>query len=214
MKIKRIIDISRRIYTGMAVWPGDDEVRITRTKTMKSGGDYNLSSMSMGVHTGTHADAPVHFVNDGISMPSVDLSRFIGFVKVFKLNSEKYITADDLKGLPVNEGDIIFFRTSNSDLPESEEFYKDFVYLEVSAAEYLVQKKIKTIGIDYLSVGGYGVDSGPVVHRLLLSNSIGIIEGLCMKDVREGTYMFSGLPLCIEGGDGSPVRAVLMEIEE
>ncbi len=212
MRIKRIIDISRKIYPGMAVWPGDGNVDITRVSSIKRGNSCNLSSINMGLHTGTHADAPFHFIDDAETMESVDLSGFIGFVKVFEVDCGKAISADHLKELSIEEGDSVFFKTRNSLIPEENGFCKDFIHIDVSGAEYLVKKKIKTVGVDYLSVEGYG-SSEHLVHKILLSNRIGIIEGLYLADVKPGRYFFSALPLKICGVDGSPVRAVLLELE-
>lgn len=212
MKIKRIIDVSRKIHPAMAVWPGDDGVEITRILSMKNGGGCNLSSIKIGLHTGTHIDAPFHFIDEGIKVPDLDLSRFIGNVKVFKIDVQECISAKDLESLPINEGDVVFFKTSNSLLPDNGIFHKSFIYIDKSAAAYLVEKKIKTVGVDYLSVEKFHSPDHPA-HTLLLSNNIGIVEGLCLKDAEEGEYFFSCLPLLIEDVEGSPVRAVLIELQ-
>lgn len=210
MEIKRIIDVSRKIYPGMVVWPGDTGPDITRDELIRDGGVCNLSSIHMGMHTGTHVDAPLHFIDDAKDIANLDLSRFIGFVNVFELNVKKIITSDDIKDLPIESGDIVFLKTINSEFLDEEGFRKDYVYFDKSAAEQLIQKGVKTIGFDYFSIDGFGLGSHPV-HQLILSHEIGVIEGLCLKEVKTGRYFFSCLPLNIPGVDGSPVRAVLME---
>jgi len=212
MKIKRIIDISKKIHPRMVTWPGDSGVSFKRNLQISNGDNCNVSSVNMGLHSGTHIDAPLHFIDKAKDISSLDLSRFLGFVKVFELASQKCITFDDIKDLQINEGDIVFFKTSNSQLPEGTAFYEDFIYIHSFAAEYLVEKKIKTLGVDYLSIDSYHAETAPA-HKMLLSNNIGIIESLCLSAVDEGTYFFSCLPLCIEGADGSPARAVLIEFE-
>jgi arylformamidase len=197
----------------MTIWPGDSSVELKRDLSIKSGDACNLSSISMGLHTGTHVDSPLHFVEDGAAIPSVDLTRFLGPAKVFEINCEKAISIADMQGLSINENDIVIFKTSNSDLPESAEFEKDFVFIDQSAADFLVNKKIKTVGVDYLSVESYDAPEA-LTHRVLLSANIGIIENLCLKDVQPGEYFLSCPPLKIEGAEGSPVRAVLMELED
>lgn len=212
MKIKRIIDVSRRIYPGMTIWPGDPSVNLKREYSISKGDKCNFSAVSMGVHTGTHLDAPLHFIDNGIDIASLDLSGFIGYVKVFSVASKKCISSKDIEEMDINEGDIVFFKTLNSTFPENSGFNKDFVYLDTSAAELLVEKKIKTVGVDYLSVDSYHSQTA-AAHKILLSNHIGIIESLILKDINEGTYFFSCLPLKFEGADGSPARAVLIEFE-
>lgn len=212
MKTGRIIDVTRSIHEGMTVWPGDDGVKINRVASIPDGDVCNLSSISIGVHTGTHVDAPLHFIDRGRDISSLDLSRFIGLAKVFEVDAPQCITRSHIEHLPIQRGDIVLFKTSNSLLPE-ERFFTDFVYLDASAADFLVEKGVRTVGIDYFSVDRFEASGHPVHHRLL-SGEMGIIEGLRLKDVREGTYFLSCLPLRIEGVDGSPVRAVLLEIEE
>ncbi len=212
MKIKKIIDVSRRIYPGMAVWPGDSPVEIGINSSIKQGDACNVSSIKMGLHTGTHIDAPFHFIDGGKRICSLNLSQYIGTVKVFDLKSEGFIDRSSISSLPIFEGDTVFLKTRNSLLHQTQPFHKEFIYIEESAARHLAEKKIKTLGVDYLSVDGYSSSEHPA-HHLLLSNEIGIIEGLYLKEVQEGEYFFSCLPLFIEGADGSPVRAVLFETE-
>jgi len=213
MRIEKVIDISRKISEDMIVWPGDPNVHITKCCSIDDGSDLNLSNISMGLHTGTHIDAPLHFIKGGVDVSSMEPGSFIRFVKVFSVSAVNCITEKDLKDLPINEGDALFFRTSNSDLPENSAFNKNFVYMDLSAAQYLVEKKVEVVGIDYFSIDGYEVQGHPV-HKLFLSNGIIIVEGLYLKDVADGEYLCSFLPLKINGADGSPVRALLMEIKE
>jgi len=212
MRIEKVIDISRKISEDMIVWPGDPNVHIARCCSMDDGSDFNLSNISMGLHTGTHIDAPLHFIKGGRDVLLMKPVNFLRFVKVFSLNVAKCITKEDLIDLPINEGDALFFRTSNSDLPENGAFNQNYVYLDISAAEYLLAKKVEVVGIDYFSIDGYEVEDYPV-HKLFLSKGVIIVEGLYLKDVAEGVYLCSFLPLKINGADGSPVRAVLMEIK-
>jgi len=119
---------------------------------------------------------------------------------------------DDIVSLPIAEGDIILFKTKNSYLLRENKFHDNYVGLSIESAKYLASKRIKTVGIDYLSIGPRG-DEGREVHRTLLREEIGIIEGLNLLNVREGLYFIVSLPLKIEGGEGSPVRAVLFPVE-
>jgi len=212
MNFDKIIDVTRRVYPGMAVWPGDEGVIIETRSSMKKGDKCNVTSIKFGMHTGTHVDAPLHFVDGSTTVDALDLSKFIGYVKVFDLKVEKCITADDIRNLPINEGDMVFFKTPNSLIPDDGVFYRDFIYLDLSAAGYLVDRNVKTIGVDYLSVEKFNSPDSEV-HKLLLSNKVGVIEGLYLKEVAEGEYFFSCLPLNVVGVEGSPARAVLVEVK-
>ncbi len=211
MKVGKVIDVSRKISEDMTVWPGDPEVRIVKCCSTEDGSDFNLSCISMGLHTGTHIDAPLHFIEGGGDVSSMEPHNFLRFVKVISVNAKECITREDLEDLPIVEGDALFFRTSNSDLPENGDFYQNYVYMDISAAEYLLEKKVAVVGIDYFSIDGFNEREYPV-HRLFLSNGIIIVEGLYLKDVADGEYLCSFLPLKIDGADGSPVRVALMEI--
>ena len=204
-----IIDISRSIKSNMAIWPGDKKVNLVRNFSIDEGDVCNMSHITMSLHTGTHIDAPLHFFDNSKDVSSMELSCFVGPVKIYEIAVEKCITEDDIRGLFIGEGDTIFFKTSNSDIPDNEPFRTDYVHLDISAANFLVEKKVRTVGIDYLSIEKYETKEFPV-HKLLLSNNIAIIEGLMLKDVEPGQYVYCCMPLKIIGGDGAPARAILV----
>lgn len=212
MQIKRIIDISRIIHPGMTFWPYDGGFKITRQMTMKEGSHCNLSSIFFGMHTGTHVDAPYHFIDDAKNISALDLSKFIGLVKVIEIKTGKDIEKTDLQDNKIEKDDIVFFKTTNSDIGQDEPFFENYVAITLSAAEYLAEIGIKTVGIDYLSVEKYNSKKHDV-HLALLSKEIGIVEGLYLKDVNPGTYFFSALPLYIDDVEGTPTRAVLIEFD-
>lgn len=212
MKVKRIIDISGIINTKTTIWPGDEGISLERIQKIEQGHSCNLSTMRAGMHTSTHIDAPLHFVAGGADVVSSSLDKFIGFAKVFSIHTEKCIKASDLSGLNIQRGDIVLFKTSNSSLDMKGTFHKEFVYIDESAARWLVDRQVATVGIDYLSIENYHSENA-VVHKLLLENGIVIIEGLRLNDVPEGEYFLSCAPLKIEGAEASPVRAVLVEFD-
>lgn len=211
MNIKRVIDISRPIFKGMCVWPGDREVSINKVSEISKGHSCNLTSVSFVVHAGTHIDAPCHFIENSLDIGSLDLNKFCGWCKVYYIESNSVITDNELRGLDIGEGDAIFLKTLNSERELSEPFFKDFVHLDESAAKYLASKRIRCLGVDYLSIDGYGKE-GHKVHNIILRDEIGVIEGLCLREVDEGEYLFSAMPLNIKGSDGSPTRAVIYDI--
>ena len=205
---EKITDISRPIYPGMTVWPKDENVKVIELSSIKKGSKYNLSAIKMGSHTGTHIDAPLHFIDEGNHIGGLDLSRFIGKAHVFEVHSKECVSKNDIIKFPIPENGIVLFKTLNSNEPIDRPFNKKYIYLDISAAQYLVEKKVRTIGIDYLSIEKFNNPGFPV-HNLLLSNDIGIIEGLYLKNVSEGSYFLSCLPLKIENVEGSPARAIL-----
>jgi arylformamidase len=207
------IDVSLLINENMLFWPNDPKFHREWVSKISEGNNANLSKIVMGSHTGTHIDTPYHFLEDGKTLEKIDINKFWGLAKVFLIKNEKKIMLEDIISSPISEGDIILFKTKNSLLLRENKFYEDYVGLSLESAKYLVSKKIKSVGIDYLSIGPRG-DEGREVHRTLLREEIGIIEGLDLLNVEEGLYFIVALPLKIEGGEGSPVRAILFPVEE
>lgn len=203
------IDISVPIRTGMVHYPGTPSVTITRVRQMGSGDGANESRIRMGAHSGTHMDAPIHFLPQGDGIDQMPLSATIGSATVIQIHDRRRITRRELMEHSIEKGDRILLRTRNSPRCwETARFLSDFVYLETDAALWLVKRGIQTVGIDYLSVGGYQ-QNGPEVHSLLLRHGVWIIEGLNLTRVMPGRYEMICLPLRIEGADGAPARAIL-----
>ncbi|ACK42206.1 MULTISPECIES: cyclase family protein [Dictyoglomus] len=207
------IDVSLLIHEDMLFWPNDPKFQREWVAKISEGKNANLSKITLGSHTGTHIDTPYHFLDHGKTLENIDISRFYGFAKVFEIKNPNKILLQDIETLPIEEGDIILFKTKNSLLLKENIFHDDYVGLSLEAARYLADKNVKTIGIDYLSIGPRG-DEGREVHRILLGKEIGIIEGLNLLEIKEGRYFMMALPLKIKGGEGSPVRAILFPIEE
>ena len=205
-----IIDISVPLVAGMPVWPGDSDVRLVPVRRMAAGDKNNLSRLDCGVHTGTHVDAPWHFLDDGSTVEQLPLDVMMGEAFVAYLAEVDVITAETLARLMLPEGTMrLLLRTRNSELWETgvTEFRKDFVALTSDAAQWLVDAGIRLIGVDYLSVHRYG--DGPLTHQILLRAGIVIVEGLNMSGVAAGKYELICLPLCLDGAEGAPARAVL-----
>jgi len=203
-------DVSLVFSPDIVIFPGDPELQITCHMSIKNGDVANVSIMRYGSHTGTHIDAPRHFEESGAAVDELALDHFIGKAKVFEVLRDSDIGVEDIKTFDIQKGDIILFKTKNSQFVEDKEFRKDFAYITPEAAGYLADIGIKTLGFDYLSVEQYGsADFG--AHHALLSKGVVLIEGLVLKDIKPGEYDFVALPLNIRGGNGSPVRAVLIE---
>jgi arylformamidase len=205
-------DITVTVESGMVHWPGDAEVEVYKSVSMDNGADANVTNIRMSAHTGTHVDAPLHFMKEGNDVSVLSLDRMIGQARVIRIHNKKVITLDDILPHTISEGERILFRTVNSDTEWSKRpFMQDYVYLSTDVANFLVEQKVKTIGVDYLSVAAE--ENGAEVHRILLKNEVLIIEGLLLNDVDEGFYEMICLPMKLGGADGAPARVVVRKLD-
>jgi arylformamidase len=158
-------------------------------------------------------DAPVHFLKKGKGIDEMPFSAAVGPARVIEIRDRHSIKTEDLRRNRIRSGERVLFKTRNSSRCwKTGRFVKDFVYLSTEAAQELARIKVRTVGIDYLSVGGYK-KNGLEVHRALLSGGIWIIEGLNLSGVKPGVYDLVCLPLKVVGGDGAPARAALRPTE-
>lgn len=175
----------------------------------------NLSVLTTGTHTGTHLDAPLHFVAGGRSVESLDLNVLIGPAQVVEVYGRDQVTAADLEHAQIERGtERVLLKTDNTRLGQLGDgvFHKEYVGIAPSGAQWLVTHGVRLAGVDYLSVGPYG----PVnveTHRILLAAGVVVVESLVLKDVSAGPYTLVVLPPKFEGLEGSPCRAVLIEGE-
>lgn len=207
----RIVDISLPISPSLPVWPGDPPVRIERLSLISEGADANVSQISCGVHMGTHVDAPSHFIDSGLGVETLALEVLVGPTYVLDLIGVDVINAGTLREAAVPDGvERILFKTRNSMYWAGgiQTFQEDFVAVDLSGAEWLVEKKIKLVGVDYLSVAPF--DAGVPTHQTLLRHGVVIVEGLDLSSIEAGWYDLACLPLKIISSDGAPARAVLM----
>ncbi len=208
------IDVSIPLHNGMVGWPGDCAFNRSLTHSMQSGATNNLSQISASAHTGTHMDAPLHFVRNGLAIDSMPLETGIGHARVIAIEDPAAIQPDELEPYSIERGERILFRTRNSERDLSEEpFVKDFVSISPDAARYLAQRGVRLVGVDYLSVGAFQDESGRETHRALLSAGVWIVEGLVLNNIKPGEYDLICLPLRIVGSDGAPARAVLRPVQ-
>ena len=203
------IDISVPMYSGMVHWPDNPAVRIERIQDLSRGDAANVSRLELGAHTGTHMDAPRHFLADGAGLDELPLDATIGPARVIPIVHPNAIHPEELEGHRLRAEERVLFRTRNSGRCwKTDRFVEDFVYISAAAAKYLVQRKVRTVGIDYLSVGGYAHD-GVETHQILLGAGLWLIEGLNLAAVEPGAYELVCLPLRVAGADGAPARAIL-----
>jgi len=207
----KIYDVTLPISPGMPVWPGDPAVVLEKVSSMDAGAHDNVSRLACGVHTGTHVDAPHHFLNDHRTVESLALDILVGPAQVVQLPDEvKLVNADVLEKVALTAGtERLLLKTSNSHLWERGEntFFKDFVGISEDGADWLVRYGIKLVGIDYLSVAPYH-QSIPT-HRALLTAGIIIVEGMDLSAIPPGSYTLYCLPLKLVGSDGAPARVIL-----
>lgn len=206
------IDVSVALRTGMVHWPDNPPVRIERALDIDHGDAANVSEISMGAHTGTHMDGPLHFVRQGAGLDEMPMDATIGSARVIEVGDPESVKPADLDPHGLQGGERVLFKTRNSARRwPSENFIEDFVYVSKEAALYLADRGIRTVGVDYLSVGGFRKD-GVETHRALLEAGIWVIEGLDLSGVEPGEYELVCLPLKIERSDGAPSRAILRPI--
>lgn len=203
----KIIDISMEIYEEMPVYKNKEEKKpeLEGINRLRVYGSYE-TLLTMNLHTGSHIDAPLHMIQEGQTMESYDLGRFVTQCKVLDLTwVHTAITAEDLMNYTINPGDTILFKTRNSN---DELFVEEFVYLTKDGAEYLSEFKLNGVGIDALGIER-GQDNHET-HRILFETGTFILEGLRLKDVDQGEYQLIALPLKIREVEAAPVRAVLV----
>ncbi|AFU57577.1 putative cyclase family protein [Candidatus Nitrososphaera gargensis Ga9.2] len=206
MKLSRIHDLTRTISEDMQVYPGDPRPKFEPHVTIKEDGKANVTRITLGSHTGTHVDAPWHFLQDGNGIDMEPLDKFVGEAAIIDASGKSSITAGDFSCNDIRSGDIVLIHTGTGDRPT------DFAYLDVSAAKWITEHGVRCVGIDTPSVEKYGVKDAPV-HKMLLASNIGIIENLVNLEQFAGSRMFFVcLPLPLKGIDGSPARAVLFDI--
>ncbi|MGD1919659.1 MAG: cyclase family protein [Pleurocapsa sp.] len=206
------IDISLTIHPGMPYWPDNPAVNVEPSQCLAHGDVCNVSKMTIGTHTGTHVDGINHFIKGGIGIDRMPLDATSGKARVIAIKDAKQIKVAEIEPHNIQPGERILFKTRNSDLAlKSERFVEDFVHISTDAAKYLAEKKVRTVGVDYLSVGGY---EGNVidVHHALLGSGIWAIEGLDLSQVEPGEYELICLPIKLKDGDGGLARAILKKI--
>jgi arylformamidase len=208
----KIYDISVPVSASMPVWPNNPPVVIEQVSSMDAGAHDNVSRLECGVHTGTHVDAPHHFLNDHRTVEGLSLEVLVGPAQVVRIPDEvNVVTAEALEKATVDPGTIrLLLKTRNSQLwaQGKKEFEPGFVGIAPDGAEWLVTKGIKLVGIDYLSVAPY--KQGTPTHRILLEAGLIPLEGVDLSAVEPGKYDLYCLPLKLVGSDGAPARVILV----
>jgi len=196
----------------MVHWPGDPPFHIERAHDQEKGDAATVSQMTLGVHTGTHMDAPLHFIRNGRTIDEMPLDATVGRARVIRIDDPKSIKREELLKQAISAGERLLFKTSNSAKAwSSDQFDEDFVFIAQDAARYIAERGVLCVGVDYLSVGGFRED-GPETHHALLEAGVWIIEGLNLKAIEPGEYELACLPLRLIGSEGAPARAILRRV--
>jgi arylformamidase len=207
----KIYDVTFPISAETPIYEGDPPAEIKTMHSMETGAPANVSQICCGAHTSTHVDAPVHFIEGARRVDELELEKLIGDCRIVELSEDVMsIEPHHLENLETTER--VLFKTRNSAFWNEPEkgFRKDFTYISPEAARVLVEKNIKLVGIDYLSVERFGSEDF-ATHTILLEKEVVIIEGLDLREVPAGDYELICLPLKYIGGagDGAPARTVL-----
>ncbi len=209
----RLYDVSLTISPDLPTWPGDSSIVVERVEQIEKGAIANITRLEMSAHTGTHVDAPYHFLADGATVDTLSLKTLTGRAYVLELTDVDRITTAVLEkaALPPRTRRVLF-KTRNSEFWEQNEktFQRDYVAISGDAAEYLVDKGVKLVGVDYLSVAPF--EASQPTHEILLKAGIVIVEGLNLTGVAQGRYTFYCLPLKLDSSDGAPARAILIGV--
>jgi arylformamidase len=201
------IDVTMPLLPGMPQWPGNPTLEIV---SRREPGGAVVSRVALGTHTGTHVDAPSHYLADGATLDDVPLDALIGRARVVAIDAE-VIGAGDIEALAVARGERLLLRTRNSGRRVDAPFDERFVGLRLDAARALAARAPALVGIDYLSIAAFDAD-GAAVHRALLGAGVWILEGLRLAGVAPGDHDLVCLPLRIAAADGAPARALLRQL--
>ncbi len=208
-----VYDVTLTITPNLPTWPGDQPVVLERVEKIEEGGTANITRVTMSAHTGTHIDAPYHFLSDGETVDRISLKTLTGRAYVLSLPGVDKITAQTLEQAQIPPRTRrVLLKTRNSEYwaKGEQEFQRDYVALSADGAEYLVEKGVKLVGIDYLSIAPF--QATRPTHEILLKAGVVIVEGLDLSKVEPGRYTFYCLPLKLGHSDGAPARAILVGV--
>ena len=208
----RIHDLSVGISPSLPIWPGNPGLEIVRVQDMDKGDHANVSRLSLGAHTGTHVDAPVHFVNGAAGVDTLPLDVLVGPARLIHLPAVSSVSAADLEAANIPAATRrLLIKTRNSTYWANGDtnFHTEFAGVLVDAAQWLIAHQVALVGVDYLSVAPW--KQGTPTHRALLEAGVVIVEGLNFSAIEPGVHNFVCLPLKIVGCDGAPARAIITE---
>jgi len=203
----RVYDITVPLAPGIPTYPGDPPLEIEPVVALGTG-PFRLTRLSLTTHTGTHVDAPAHFMEGGATIDELALEILVGKARVIEVVARERIDRKDLEAQDLRDDLRVLLKTRMSGQMQRSEFQTDHLYLTKDAAQYLAQAGLKLVGFDYLSVERHGSVDFPT-HAALLGAGVVLVEGLDLSEVEPGEYDMTCLPLRVAGGDGAPARVIL-----
>jgi arylformamidase len=217
------IDITLPLGKEIPILPGEysaDESKrklpvVDRLFDVDKGDKVTMSYISMSSHDGTHIDSPLHFIPGGSTIDLMPIETTVGPARVIEIKNDKEITTEELEPYDIRTGERILFKTKNSPRAyATRQYHGDLVTISPDAARYLAGKKIRLVGMDYMTIADSDpIENVSIVHKAFLENGVFIIEGLNMAGVEPGDYDLVCLPLRLEKGDAGPCRAVIKPIK-
>lgn len=209
MTLSEYFDITVPLRTGMPIWPSSPGYSLETTETYEQGDVVRNSILTTDVHCGSHVDAPAHFLREGIPVDELPLDAFLGEAVVVDVGEVDEVTPDVLEDCQIERGtERLLLKTPNSGwLLSDESFRRDFTALTPDASDWIVERGVRLVGIDYLSIELF--DGDHETHRRLMQEDVVILEGLDLSRVTPGRYELICLPMKLLGAEGAPVRAVL-----
>ena len=203
----RIHDVTVPLSPGMLTYPGDLPFQLEPAQRLGEA-PFNLSRMVLTTHSGTHVDAPAHFLAGGMTVDHLPLEILLGKARVVELLARERVERADLEAMDLSDDLRVLLKTRMSGQMLKATYQEDHVYVTVDAARYLAQAGLKLVGFDYLSIDRFGSADFPA-HHALLEAGVVVVEGLDLSEVEPGEYDMACLPLRVGGGDAAPARVVL-----
>lgn len=200
----------------MPYFPTDPQgPSVTRIFDRTKGDPVTMSQININSHNGTHIDAPFHFMAEGTTIDMMPLDTGIGPARVIEIKDPESIKLEEVEPHDVKEGERILFKTKNSSYAyKTTDFVTDYVYCTNEVASYLKDRKVRLVGVDYVTIGNQDdLENIKFVHETLLENGIYIIEMLNLDGVAPGDYEMVCLPLRMENGDAGPCRAIIKPLD-
>ena len=205
----RTFDVTVPLRRDLPTYAGEPGVTLEYHKRLERGDPYNVSTISLGSHTGTHVDAPYHFIDGAPTVDQIPLDALIGPCLVVEHSGDAHLSADDLdRWNPPRDTSRLLIKTRNSRFWDDDRFHEDYIALTADAANWIVDRGILLVGIDYLSIEQFGATKF-VVHETLLKRNVVILEGLDLRGVSAGRYQMVCAPLLVVGAEGAPARVLL-----
>jgi arylformamidase len=205
----KVFDVTVPLRGDLPTYAGEPGVTLDYHKRLERGDPYNVSAISLGSHTGTHIDAPYHFIDGAPTVDEIPLDALVGPCVVAEHDGDARVTADDLDrwSLPQDTTRLLI-KTRNGSLWDHSQFQEDYIALTVDAARWIVDRGIVLVGIDYMSIEEFGATSF-VVHETLLEHNVVIVEWVDLRSVSPGSYQMVCAPLLVAGAEGAPARVLL-----